>query len=91
MKHGYIAKHDDTHVHEELARAGAYYALPPHIRVNFPELWPFEPEAFKPSPQDRLRELVKAGAMIAAEIDRQLRLSTQLRLSPESEETQNDD
>jgi len=37
-----------------------------------PELWPWEGE-FKPAPTDRIRELVKAGALLAAEIDRLLR------------------
>ena len=33
-------------------------------------MWPWDLEWFKPSPYDRIRELVKAGALIAAEIDR---------------------
>lgn len=36
-----------------------------------PRGWPFGPESFKPG--DRIRELEKAGALIAAEIDRLLR------------------
>lgn len=32
--------------------------------------WPWEPQWWKPSPNDRIRELTKAGALIAAEIDR---------------------
>lgn len=32
-------------------------------------IWPW-PGAFKATPDDRIRELVKAGALIAAEIDR---------------------
>jgi hypothetical protein len=35
-----------------------------------PQTWPWAPGTFKPSPEDRVRELVKAGALIAAEIDR---------------------
>lgn len=42
-----------------------------------PELWPFNPEAWRPSPS-RLKELVKAGALIAAEIDRILRAEGQI-------------
>jgi len=39
--------------------------------VAVPDDWPFEPEAWKPERgSDRVRELVKAGALIAAEIDR---------------------
>lgn len=33
-----------------------------------PSAWPFDPPSWKPG--DRVRELVKAGALIAAEIDR---------------------
>jgi hypothetical protein len=35
-----------------------------------PTLWPWDGFAWKDSPEDRVRELVKAGALIAAEIDR---------------------
>jgi hypothetical protein len=34
-----------------------------------PRLWPFG-DGWKPSPDNRIRELAKAGALIAAEIDR---------------------
>lgn len=36
-----------------------------------PELWPFSPEDWKPA--HRLKELARAGALIAAEIDRRMR------------------
>lgn len=36
-----------------------------------PSGWPFDPPSWKPG--DRVRELVKAGALIAAEIDRLIR------------------
>lgn len=35
-----------------------------------PRTWPWGEASWKPSPDDRVRELVKAGALIAAEIDR---------------------
>jgi hypothetical protein len=35
-----------------------------------PTLWPWHPDYWKPCADDRVRELVKAGALIAAEIDR---------------------
>jgi hypothetical protein len=38
--------------------------------VHYPVGWPWHPNHWKPSPDDRIRELVKAGALIAAEIDR---------------------
>lgn len=39
-----------------------------HFEV--PDGWPWEAEAWKPTPDDDVRQLVKAGALIAAEIDR---------------------
>lgn len=41
--------------------------------VSVPELWPWDAEWWKPTPDNRIRELVKAGALIAAEIDRRQR------------------
>jgi hypothetical protein len=38
-----------------------------------PELWPFPPNEWTPSPGNRVRELAIAGSLIAAEIDRLLR------------------
>lgn len=37
--------------------------------------WPWGLEYWKPTPNDRVKELVKAGALIAAEIDRLQRLN----------------
>lgn len=42
----------------------------PEQRVRVPARWPWDAEWWKPCPEDRVRELVKAGALIAAEIDR---------------------
>lgn len=80
---GWTEAHDDEHIVEELALAGACYALPEYIR-NYSiwedrllELlwpWPFSTGWWKPSPENRIRELEKAGALIAAEIDRLQRL-----------------
>ena len=79
---GFNAKHDHDHKSNDLALAGAIYALPEKARLfvsygnngdkesYYPLLWPFEMKNYKPSPNDRKRELIKAGALIAAEIDR---------------------
>ena len=82
---GWTPEHDAEHAGEGLALAACCYALPPQMRkhkhvhgpedyirpsVAVPTLWPWEGEAWKPSAGDRVRELVKAGALIAAEIDR---------------------
>ena len=37
--------------------------------AQYPQGWPWSPDDWKPT-NDRVRELVKAGALIAAEIDR---------------------
>ena len=70
---GWTAEHDNKHVNNELAIVASLYALPPSyrditLRAIFPETWAYE--WWKPTPYDRTRELVKAGALIAAEIDR---------------------
>lgn len=65
------ALHDDFHDRDELARAAACYAMPARFRrTRRNGLWGFEGGWWKPTPKDRIRELVKAGALIAAEIDR---------------------
>jgi hypothetical protein len=82
---GWTAEHDAEHAKGELARAAACYALPPDRRQiatarhpadrtsrfePWPLGWPWHPSWWKPAPDDRVRELVKAAALIAAEIDR---------------------
>lgn len=70
-------EHDDENTDGELVLAAVSYALPPNDAVerevfypsNWNEFW------YKPTPNDRIRELTKAGALIAAEIDRLLRLA----------------
>ena len=74
----YDSEHDQQHWDEDLARAAVCYALPYSERHNLlggrgasaPALWPWRESDWKPSPDDRIRELEKAGALIAAEIDR---------------------
>lgn len=66
---------DMAYLHDELALAATCYAMPPERRDWFlgdgqpiPVLWPWAASWWKPG--DRKRELVKAGALIAAELDR---------------------
>lgn len=80
QREGFSTGHDDEHDEGELARAAACYALPVFHRgmkswtgTMLGSLWPFEGKWWKPTPDDRVRELVKAGALISAEIDRLLR------------------
>ncbi len=76
----YSDGHDDGHADHDLALAGARYALPARqdeaqiLDQTLGEyLWPWSDDDFKPE-QSRVRNLVKAGALIAAEIDRLQRL-----------------
>lgn len=72
---GWTAAHDAMYEDQELARAASAYArVPPerHLpadRDYRKHFWPWPKYPFKPS-SDRIDELVKAGALIAAEIDR---------------------
>lgn len=82
-KEGWSNSHDDNHKHGELARAAAAYALPKAFRELMkngrPTLFPWSVKWWKPMRfsekdgryiEDRVRQLQKAGALIAAEIDR---------------------
>lgn len=80
---GWSPKHDATHPDMTLAIASASYILDiaskskdwsEGWRNRFLDasesIWPFDEEWFKPTHDDPIRQLVKAGALIAAEIDR---------------------
>lgn len=71
---GWTVEHDViANTDEELARAAATYALPEIYRAyefEVRNIFPFDIKWWKPTPEDRIRELTKAGALIAAEIDR---------------------
>lgn len=71
---GWTPEHDDEHGCGELAAAAACYATEAWMPLteshrNPPPGWPWEPEWWKPT-GDAIGDLVKAGALIAAEIDR---------------------
>lgn len=65
---GYFPSKDDTLVNGELGMAAAVYAMPPDDRDM--SIWPFGEKAYRPHPTNRTRELVKAAALIVAEIER---------------------
>jgi hypothetical protein len=73
---GWTAEGDDKLDHDELANAAVCYAVPEDQRDWYllDRFWLFGEESYKPTPDNRIRELTKAGALIAAEIDRLLRL-----------------
>ena len=69
---GYTPEHDAEHGPQQLALAAIAYAIP---RGGLMEpawwplrFWPWQIHEFKPS-DDRVRDLTKAGALIAAAID----------------------
>jgi hypothetical protein len=71
---GWTSEHDDSHDLGELAKAAACYAkeaLYPRTESHRrpPRGWPWESSSWKPT-GDPIRDLAKAGALIAAEIDR---------------------
>lgn len=77
---GWTPEHDPLHDNGQLSAAAASYALAPFMKFSIRNghqapakpLWPnnWEVKWWKPTPNDRIRELQKAGALIAAEIDR---------------------
>ena len=70
---GLTSDNDSKYVDEQLAEAAASYALPNLWRNSpdrIPITWPFHSRWWKPTPDNRIKELAKAGALIAAEIDR---------------------
>lgn len=65
---GWTPEHDDQHKNGELARAAACYTISYDLGTERDLLWPWSEDWWKPS--DPRRNLVKAGALILAEIDR---------------------
>lgn len=67
---GWTPEHDAEHVEGEMARAAkCYLAAVTDGYTSMPAQWPWHYSWWKPS-DDPIRNLVKAGALIAAEIDR---------------------
>ena len=79
---GWSIQHDDEHQYRELARAGAAYVqhyyerqwllaqgAPEAYRTDAaPDCWPWDEKWWKP--KDSRRDLVRAAALIIAEIER---------------------
>jgi len=77
-REGWSPRHDDNHTDAELVSAAICYAeagsgfdlsIGHKEGTKEPRLWPWESQWWKPS-DDLTRNLAKAGALIAAEIDR---------------------
>jgi hypothetical protein len=83
---GWTAEHDSQHTRGELAFAAKSYAEHAAcqsaakeqfagVQTDYhPQWWPWDMKWWKPS-TDPIRNLAKAGALIAAEIDRLQRLN----------------
>lgn len=84
LDQGYTPKHDDEHASDEIAALACYHAMPPEARdwdatsttygatlgeAILPHGWA------RPSETSRRDQLVKAGALIVAEIERLDRLN----------------
>lgn len=68
---GWTQEHDAKYVDLQLPFAAIAYAIPDGLEsVNRKHYWPWNKKWWKPTPNNRVRELQKAGALIAAEIDR---------------------
>jgi hypothetical protein len=80
--HGWTEEHDNEHTDGELAAAaGSYAAFATYLEFSTrytptqpiekspPNFWPWTSECWSPS-EDTVRNLVKAGALIVAEIER---------------------
>lgn len=65
---GWTPEHDDEHDNGEMATAAACYAMARHNQDSPLMHWPWSMEWWKA--KDRRSNLVRAGALIAAEIDR---------------------
>lgn len=67
---GWSSEHDDTHSGSELAMAAACYALLGSGRSVPAGMWPWRREGDWPKPKSKRRDLIRAAALIVAEIER---------------------
>jgi hypothetical protein len=75
---GFSVDGDLEYKNNELTSAAIVYAATEEQRHGFHDLlglWPFNDSWLKLSPKDRIKELSKAGALMAADIDREIRLA----------------
>lgn len=83
---GYNHANDDLYTNDQLTKAAVCYAMPSGVRnvalwdtTLFDKVWPWSSSSWKPTPGNRVRELVKAAALIVAEIERIQRAERQVR------------
>lgn len=77
---GWTARHDDSHLNQEMQRAAESYFLSAGMTLQGfksfrpPDTWPWARKWWKPSTP--IRDLIKAGALWQAEVDRLERLGS---------------
>lgn len=78
-KHLFTAQNDSEYTSNELIRCAICYLMADNLDLTQNEdgenlivsgYWPWAVKWWKPAPKNRIKELAKAGALIAAEIDR---------------------
>lgn len=74
-------QHEDEHLAGELRRAAMCYLSNGYQVSPAPDGWPWERSSWKPT--NYKQNLIKAGALIAAEIDRVTRLVEHYPKEPE--------
>lgn len=74
---GWTPQHDDQWTRFELSRAASCY-LHASESALITRFWPFDWKWWKPS-YDKISNLIKAGALIAAEIDRLQRKDEEIK------------
>lgn len=77
--YGFDADHDDDHSAGEIVAAAECYMVygtNPRFQTSAPMLWPWK-DIWYPTGMNQIRALTKAGALIAAEIDRLQRKQVQ--------------
>jgi hypothetical protein len=73
---GFSEDRDDLYAGQELVWASIAYLTPGderHDHGGGPEVWPWSEGSFKPSPDDRKKELTKGIALAVCELDRLIR------------------
>ena len=82
---GYTAEHDDRYTGAELSECAICYVSAARKQIKYDpdytgtgHIWPLDGDWWKPGTP--IQNLVKAGALVAAEIDRQLRAMATVKL-----------
>ncbi|WP_185274757.1 hypothetical protein [Chryseobacterium indologenes] len=72
---GFTAESDRQYTKGELFYAGCCYHSAARLREACcdpgtpPTDWPFSPEYWKPTPDNRVKEIIKSGALLQAHVD----------------------